>query len=256
VNAMPVFKLEKMTFEEVDALPRDRTILLLPMGPLEAHGPHLPLGVDIRGAEVLTESAAELLSQRGHTVAIVPVVPYTLADVAMPFPGTVTLSRSTVIALTSDIARSFARHGFKKLVINCHHLERPNLTALREAANGAKEMGISILVSNAILESMAECGRLMKGEHPELDFHAGEGETCFFLWKFPDEVRPVYAGLPPNWSNIREKFAAGAKDFKEAGGQRCYFGDPAKADARTGEALYRIQARFLADEIDTWARQL
>jgi len=256
MKSMPVFKLEKMTFEEVDALPRAGTILILPMGPLEAHGPHLPLGVDIRGAEVLTEAAAALLSQRGHTVAIAPAVPYTLADVAMPFAGTVTLSRATVIGLTTDIARSYAAHGFKKLVINCHHLERPNLSALREAAKGAKAMGISILLSNAIQESMVECGKLMKGEHPELDFHAGEAETCFYLWKFPDEVRAGYADLPPNWSDLREKFAAGAKDFKEAGGLRCYFGDPAKADGKTGEALYRIQARFLADEIDAWAREL
>jgi creatinine amidohydrolase len=256
VKALPVHKLENMTFEEVDTLPRDRAIIILPMGPLEAHGPHLPLSVDIRGAEVLTDLAAELLSQKGHSVAIAPVLPYTLADVAMPFPGTVTLSRSTVIALVSDIARSFACHGFKKLVINCHHLERPNLAALHAAAKGARDMGISILVSNAILQSMAECGNLMKGEHPEWDFHAGEGEACFFLWKFPDEVRPLYRNLPPNWSNLREKFAAGAKDFKEAGGQQCYFGDPAKADGKTGEALCRIQARFLADEIDQWARQL
>jgi creatinine amidohydrolase/Fe(II)-dependent formamide hydrolase-like protein len=95
----------------------------------------------------------------------------------------------------------------------------------------------------------------MKGEHPELDFHAGEGETCMFLWKFPDKVRSSYRELRPNWSNIREKFAAGAKDFKEAGGERCYFGDPAKGDAKRGEALYTIQARRLADEIDAWARQ-
>lgn len=252
---MPVFELEKMTFEEVDTLPRDSTIVLLPMGPLEAHGPHLPLGVDIWGAAVLTELAARLLSERSYTIAIAPVLPYTLSDVAMPFPGTVTLSRSTVVALATDIARSFARHGFKKLVINCHHLERPNLAALHEAARSAKEFDISVLVSNAIMDSMAECGLLLKGEHPEWDFHAGEGETCFFLWKFPDDVRPMYKELPANWSNIREKFAAGAKDFREAGGKRCYFGDPAKADAKTGEALYTIQARYLADEIDRWAQE-
>jgi creatinine amidohydrolase len=225
------------------------------MGPLEAHGPHLPLSVDIKGAEVLTDLAAQLLSERNHTIAIAPVVPYTLSDVAMPFPGTVTLSRSTVVALVTDIARSFARHGFKKLVIICHHLERPNLSALREAAKGAATFGISVLVSNAIMESMPECGLLMKGEHPEMDFHAGEGETCFFLWKFPDEVRSTYKELAPNWSNLHEKFAAGAKDFKEAGGQRCYFGDPAKGNAKTGEALCATQARLLADEIDAWARQ-
>ncbi len=253
---MSIFQLETMTFEEVDTLPRDSTIVILPMGPLEAHGPHLPLSVDIRGAVILTQLGAQLLSERGYTIAIAPVVPYTVSDVAMPFPGTVTLSRSTVIGLATDIARSFAHHGFKKMVINCHHLERPNLAALREAAKGAKEFGISVLVSNAILESMPECSLLMKGEHPEWDFHAGEGETSFFLWKFPDDVRPMYRDLPPNWSNIRDKFASGAKDFKEAGGQRCYFGDPAKAEGKTGEALYTIQARYFADEIEKWTRQV
>jgi creatinine amidohydrolase len=251
---MAIFELERMTFEEVDRLSRDETVIMLPMGPLEAHGPHLPLGVDIWGGIVLTRLAADLLSERGYTIAIAPTVPYTIANVAMPFAGTVTLSRSTIIALVQDIANSFARHGFKKLVINCHHLERPNLAALHEAADGAKQFGISVLVSNAILNSLPECSTLMKGEHPEWDFHAGEAETSFFLWKFPETVRAMYKNLPPNWSNIREKFVAGAKDFKEAGGPQCYFGDPAKGDARLGDKLYAIQARVLADEIDNWAK--
>ena len=250
---MPVFELERMTFEEVDKLSRDETIIIIPMGPLEAHGPHLPLGVDIWGARVLTGLAADMLSERGYAVAIAPVVPYTLADGAMPFAGTVTLSRSTIIALVQDIAKSFARHGFKKLVVNCHHLERPNLAALHEAADGAKQFGISVLVSNAILDALPACTPLMKGEHPQWDFHAGEAETSFFLWRFPDVVRKEYKTLPPNWSNLREKFAAGAKDFKEAGGPRCYFGDPARGTAQIGKELYAIQARFLADEIADWA---
>jgi creatinine amidohydrolase len=253
---MPVFELETMTFEEVDKLSRDETVIMLPMGPLEAHGPHLPLGVDIWGGLVLTKLAADMLSDRGCTIAIAPVVPYTISNAAMPFAGTVTLSRSTIVALVQDIAKSFARHGFKRLVLNCHHLERPNLAALHEAADGARQFAISVLVSNAILDSLPECATLMKGEHPEWDFHAGEAETSFFLWKFPEAVRKNYRHLPPNWSNLREKFAAGAKDFTEAGGPQCYFGDPAKGDAELGEKLYAIQARMLADEIDNWIKRL
>jgi len=252
---VPVLALENMPFEEVDALPRESTIIILPMGPLEAHGPHLPLSVDMRGAQVLTELAADLLSAAGRTVAIAPAVHYALADASMPFPGTVSLSRATVVALTTDIARSFALHGFKRLVINCHHLERPNIAALEEAARSAREFGISVLVSSAILDSFSECGRLMKGEHPEWDIHAGEWETSLFLWRFPDEVRPAYRDLPAHWSNVREKFAGGAKDFCEAGGQRCYFGDPAKGESKTGQAIYTVQARFLAEEIEKWMRQ-
>ncbi len=252
---MPLFELEKMTFEEVDGLSRDDTVIILPMGPLEAHGPHLPLAVDIWGAGVLTRMAAEMLSERGHTVAIAPIMPYTISDAAMPFAGTVTLSRSTIVALVRDIAKSFARHRFKRLVINCHHLERPNLLALREAGQSTREFAISVLISNAILDSLPECLPVMKGEHPEWDFHAGEAETSFFLWKFPEAVRTKYKDLPPNWSNLREKFVAGAKDFVEAGGRQCYFGDPAKGDAGLGERLYKIQARTLADEIDRWVRR-
>lgn len=252
---MPVFEFEKMTYKEVDRLPRDKTLILLPMGPLEAHGPHLPLAVDIWGSIVLTRLAADLLSERGYTVSIAPVIPYTISDAAMPFPGTVTLSRTTVVGLVQDIARSFARHGFKRMVVNCHHLERPNLAALREAAKAAREFGFSVLVSNAILDSMPQCAPLMRGEHPEWDFHAGEGETSFFLWKFPDAVRTSYRHLPPNWSDLREKFAAGAKDFKEAGGHECYFGDPARGSAQLGEKLYTIQAGALADEIERWFKQ-
>ncbi|MDH7572571.1 MAG: creatininase family protein [Clostridia bacterium] len=247
-----VYYLAKLTYEEIDRLPRDETVIMLPMGPLEAHGPHLPLGVDFDGAVVLCDLAAELIAQRGINVAIAPAVPYALADVAMPFAGTVTLARETVTSLVLDIARSFARHGFKKMVVNCHHLEVPNLAALRAAAEAAREFGISVLVSRAIISSLPKIGSLLKGEHPELDIHAGETETAFYLWKFPEMVRSNFRELPPVWIDIRRKFQEGAKDFKAAGATRGYLGDPAKASAELGARLYRIQAEALADEVEKW----
>jgi creatinine amidohydrolase len=246
--------LEKLTYKDVEQFPKDNTIILQPMGPLEAHGPHLPLGTDFFAAAKLCEIAVPKIQERGINVLIAPVLPYTLSDVAMPFAGTVTLSKNTVIALISDIIISFSKHGFKYFVLLCHHLERPNLAALNEAASRiTASTDLFVLVSNAILNSIPSSSALMRGERPEWDFHAGEAETSFCLWMCPELVkRDIQANLPPNWSNIREKFAEGARDFVEAGGPLCYFGDPQKGTAELGEQLYQRQASALAEEIANW----
>jgi len=54
-----VYVLAKLTYEQVECLDKNKLVVILPMGPLEAHGPHLPLGVDFCGAVILTELAAE-----------------------------------------------------------------------------------------------------------------------------------------------------------------------------------------------------
>lgn len=245
--------LENMSYEEVEQLNKDEVVVILPMGPLEAHGPHLPLGVDINGANVLAEMTIQLLSQNEVRAVVAPTLNYTLADVALPFAGTISLSRETVISIVLDISKSLAAHGFKQLVVICHHLERPNLAALKEAANRASQFGISVLISEAILHSLPECFSLMKGDHPELDFHAGEWETALYLWKFPHLVdQEILRKTVPNWSNIRTKFESGAKDFIEAGGSKGYFGDPAIAEAKLGKSVYTIFSNRIVEEITQW----
>ena len=155
--------LAELTYEECAALDKNNTIIILPMGPLEAHGPHLPLGVDIQGALILSEMGGSLLAARGMDIAIAPVIPYTLSDAAMPFSGTISLRRETVKVLLSDICASFLHHGFKYLVINCHHLERANMEALDQAALEIEKTGLSVLISRAIMESWAGLPNLLKG---------------------------------------------------------------------------------------------
>ena len=246
--------LEKMTYQDLEGFPKDKTVILQPLGPLEAHGPHLPLGTDFFGASKLCEMAVPKIMEKGLKVLVAPLIPYTLADAAMPFAGTVTLRRETVIALITDIAVSFSRHGFKYFVLLCHHLEGPNITALKEAAAKViSETGLSVLVSKAIVNSIPASFSLLKGEQPELDFHAGEAETSFCLWICPELVKKeIQANLAPNWSNLGKKFAEGARDFLEAGGPLCYFGDPQKGRAELGEQLYEIQSTALAEEIAAW----
>ena len=86
---MPVHRLSDMTWEEVRDADRINAVAILPVGAVEAHGPHLPLGTDVIIAEAMATSGAEKLANGGHTVLILPPLWYTAAAFAKAFPGTI-----------------------------------------------------------------------------------------------------------------------------------------------------------------------
>ncbi|MDQ3999884.1 MAG: creatininase family protein, partial [Actinomycetota bacterium] len=104
--------LERMTYPQVERLASRTDFALLPVGPPEAHGPHLPLGTDLIAARELCERAARELAGRGTECLIAPLLSYCLAEVASPFPGTITVRAEVVAALVADICRGLARSGF------------------------------------------------------------------------------------------------------------------------------------------------
>jgi len=204
------------------------------------------------------EMSAEKLIGQEVPVVVAPVLPYGLADAAMPFAGTVTLRAETVKAVIMDIAESFERHGFKGMVIVFQHLERANLKALEEVSSEKTRMGMPVLTVNPFNRNFAQMQALMKGEFPELDRHAGEWETAFCLWKCPGLVKKkLLRDLSPNWAKLREKlYKEGCKDFVEAGGPLCYFGDPTCATPKLGQEIYEMLAKALTEKIKKWTENL
>ncbi|TYR80516.1 creatininase family protein [Priestia megaterium] len=244
------FSLENYTFEEVKKLDKNKTIIMFPIGPLEAHGPHLPLDVDIRGAEITVELASKQLEEYGYSIVSLPVLPYCIADAAHSFEGTISISENTMLNLLRDIITSVVSHGFNNIVIFCHHLEPKNtdvLNIIEKEFNLSKEA--NVLVSKAIEKSISCNKNILDGEFPLLDMHAGEVETSLFLWKFPNRVKGNYSELTPKWINLIKQFANGANDFETAGANNCYLGDPAKASAEKGRILYEKQAKILTEEV-------
>lgn len=98
-------------------------VVFLPVGALEQHGPHLPLGTDALLATAVAASAAE------HINGIVaPALAYGYKSQpkcggGQHFCGTTSLDAQTLIGLVRDAVREFARHGVKKLVIVNGHYE-------------------------------------------------------------------------------------------------------------------------------------
>ena len=84
--------LAKVPFPEVERLARSgRALVILPVGVVEEHGAHLPLGLDSFAAEVYAEAAAPHLEEKGYEVVIAPTISYGVARAAIDFPGTLSL---------------------------------------------------------------------------------------------------------------------------------------------------------------------
>jgi creatinine amidohydrolase len=250
-EAGPLRYLERMTYPQVERLAARTDLALLPVGPPEAHGPHLPVGTDLIAAHELCERAAHELAARSVECLIAPALPYCLAEVASPFAGTITVRAEVVAAVVADICQGLGRSGFGRTLIVSGHAEEDNLAALRAGAEQASQAGMLARVSQWYGCALPRLFRLLQEDHPEYDIHAGEWETSLVLLRAPELLdRRALDALPPNWGtrNISERRAAGARTFPELGAPEAYSGDPRRATPTTAENLYAALGKFVAGE--------
>ena len=240
-------QLAEMTWEEARDIDRGRTVAVLPVGAIEAHGPHLPLATDCVIAEAMARAAAERLDGRGIPAVVLPVFPYTRAGFASGFAGTISSSAAGVTAIVADIARSLRGQGFRALAIANAHLDPEHLASLHAAREVAVEEGIVVVFPDLTRRPWG--GRLTE-EFKSGACHAGRFEGSVVLAERPDLVRDeLRRELPANPRSLSAAIAEGKRTFEEAGGPRAYFGDPAAASAREGEDTIAALGAILADAV-------
>src|SRR5919201_6051066 len=103
-----------LSWSEVEALDRERTVAVLPTAAVEQHGPHLPLDTDAFLCTRVAEAAAAR-AQAGGPVLVAPTQAYGSSAHHMAFAGTVTLSAATFLASIREICGSLAAHGLRRL---------------------------------------------------------------------------------------------------------------------------------------------
>lgn len=243
---MPVHRLAEMTWEEVRDLDLGDAVALLPVGAVEAHGPHLPLGTDVIIARAMARACGEILEEEGHTALLLPPLWYTRAGFAQAFPGTVEISRDTVTATVLEVAASLARHGVGTLALANAHLDPDNLAALRRAVAAAPEEIRVVFVDVTRREAAAR----LTEEFRTGACHAGRFEGSVVLAEAPELVREqIAAELPPNPASLSEAIAEGIRTFADAGGARAYFGWPADATADEGRETVATLGALLAEAV-------
>ncbi len=238
--------LAEATFTDVGETAGHGYVALLPVGSTEAHGPHLPLSTDVIIARGMAFRAAELLAERGVRTVRLPPLAYGVTDCAAEFPGTITISASVLETLIVDIARSLECQGARGLVLCNAHLEPAHREALQRTVETARGAGLRVVFPDCVRKPHA----LALGEEFRSGAcHAGDYETSLVLALAPALVRTeVQKSLPDHPVSIGKALAEGKKTFKEAGGERAYFGFPARASIENGRRWLEALARMIADE--------
>ena len=245
---MPVSYLADMTWEEVQDFDLGKAVAILPVGAVEAHGPHLPLTTDVIISEAMARSAAEKLDAHGYSVVILPSISYTAAPFAASFPGTCSLDPDAATAVLVSIARSLTRQGVRILGVANSHLDPANISAIDAAVAAAREENLLKIVFPDI--SKKPWAMRLTDEFKSGACHAGQYETSVVLAERPELVREhIRTELPPNPSSLSDAIRAGLETFEEADGARAYFGYPADASIEEGKQTVDILGSILEEAI-------
>lgn len=253
---MNVHRLEEMTWMEMDGLDREKTVVWIPISPIEEHGPHLPLGTDWFGARDMAEMAATILveaDKRLHAI-LAPAIPLGGCRITADFPGTISVRGSTLKRVVTDVCDSLAVHGFRYMVIANHHLDPVHMKAILQAIDDVNERhpDIRIIeVLSRVVYAGTETEAKQQGREMGLDMdrevHADVRETAYIRYRYPELFKPQSAPLPPVFIDVEAGMRQGLKTFKQMGARMGYLGTPEAATEELGRLHLEENARLASD---------
>jgi creatinine amidohydrolase/Fe(II)-dependent formamide hydrolase-like protein len=257
-------KLDELNASQIAAFDRERTLFILPVGMLEQHGPHLPIGADTLAVAYEADGAARRVARNlaGWSIVMMPAVNYgqsganRLGDQRY-HPGTYSIRQTTLRALIADIGAQLAQNGFKWIFVTNGHGAPTHNIALNEACDFVSETyGVTMLHLTALFRAdptIQASGTKIDAAHFSpaeitsfgMDVHAGVGETSGMLAVRPDLVRPMYKNLPSRSGASIEELRRIAMSPDWQG----YLSAPAKATAAYGRAVESWWVQGFADLI-------
>lgn len=212
---------------------------LLPIGAIEAHGPHLPLDTDTILAVALAERVARDLP--GAVVA--PPIRATAASFAADFPGTISVDREVERKVVVDTARGLLAAGAQRVALVTLHFDPAHMAALKDAvADLARESPGRVAFPDFTRRANAQA---IGGEFATGACHAGEFETSLLLAVAPQLVDAGHAALPARDVDLARAILDGKRSFRELGLDDAYCGHPATASAKEGERLLEALAAIV-----------
>jgi creatinine amidohydrolase len=210
------------------------TVLLLPLGAVEPHGPHAPLATDMLISEEVCERAARALDgDREVRVFVLPALSYGITRYGAAFPGAVSIGEETLRALVLEICESLAGQGLGRVVLVNSHLEPEQVRTLRAAV---EVLGGAVRLFDP---TRREVAAELTEEFRSGAGHAGRYETSLVLAADPRLIRRErMASLESKMIDMPAEIAAGRTDFMALGMDQAYCGAPAEASAEEGEQTF------------------
>jgi creatinine amidohydrolase len=242
-----------LAYPDVAALLDDEppTVLLLPLGATEPHGPHAPLQTDTLISVGMCARAANRLEGDPDVHALtLPPLPYGVTRYAKSFAGAVSVTEETLRALVVDVCGSLTAQGFRRIIVVNNHFEPEQVATLRAAV---EELGPAVRLLD--LTRRQNAARLTE-EFQSGSCHAGRYETSLVLADHPKHVRRERMNaLQAKMVDMPGAIADGRTDFLAMGMDSAYCGAPAEATAEEGERTFETLTEMLVELIREVARE-
>ena len=228
-------RLAELTSPQVENLVNP--IAMWPVGAVEPHGPHAPLGTDTLISVGMCERAAARLGD--PPAVVLPALAFGVTRYGAAFAGAIGITEATLHAVVLDVAASVQQQGFRRLFIVNNHFEPEQVATLRAAAADAGALYLDLV--------RRRNAQRLTDEFRRGSCHAGRYETSLVLADAPQLVDSAAADLPANEVDMPAAMAAGRTDFLTMGMDRAYCGAPAEASAEEGRATFETLTDMLVE---------
>jgi creatinine amidohydrolase len=232
--------LAELTTHEVKHVLETTCVVLLPVGSVEPHGPHLPLGTDTNISLEACIRAARSLTAKGTTTLIAPSIPYGVTDFAEGFAGAISIPRTVLEPFVRTTVEGLLRAGFAHVCVVNNHLEPAHDAAIRGAVDGLARASVACPLTR-------RWGRTLTDEFKRGECHAGQYETSLMLavGAIPGDHRP----LPSLAVSLSEGIKNGQNTFAAMGMHDAYAGAPGAASKEEGDATYEKLREMIETEV-------
>jgi creatinine amidohydrolase len=225
-SSLPSYALDDLTWTEVQEILAEAPRMILPIGALDQHGPHLPLGTH----SFIAGSVARDVSQTTGTLRA-PLLPYGVNEGAShQYAGTASLRRKTLHRAVNELLGRWEDHGVRHFLMLTAHRFEPHIDALLMALSTRADTSVVDLLSVDVSDIV---------ESPPGREHAGELETSLLLYLAPDRVRADrIRDRPLEGMSEYRKYVRGKQPTPPPGSEGVV-GRPSLGTAEKGRLMYQ-----------------
>ena len=246
------FFVDRMTSPQFgEFVKTGKLVVLLPVGSVEPHGPHMSLATDtvisVGAAKAAAFKPQAANPNEGGLSQLVPVIapsiPYGVTECAAAFPGAVSIPAQALTSMIGAVVDGYLRAGAAHVCVINNHLEPAQDAAVSAVMNGRERVSVACPLQRS-------WARTLSSEFKSGECHAGQYETSIILACDPSLVdSTIRESLPVVPISLAEKLGAGISDFQEMGLSQAYAGSPAAATAEEGVKTLDALAAMVVGQV-------
>ena len=238
---MIIEEMSTVAFQE--GLTKSRTVIV-PLGAVEEHGPHLPMNTDILHAYEIAKKTSESID-----VFVAPPIYFGVCRSTARFPGTIDIRPETLEMLIIDVVSALYRHGLRRFILYSGHAGMNHRASMLNSADELLALFDDIVISSITDADLVD-QKFFELVETAGDSHAGEIETSLVM-----SISPELVGDPPKADAPvfpRSMVVRDTRNFWKSG----VWGNPQKASVEKGDRMMEIlvgNLKTLVTRIESFA---